>query len=159
PDPDNSKNPFAFEPDEGVHDIHMNQGNPPHSHDQDNGVWQDGGLLFEFPDGTFSAVFLAFQTQKWHTDEQTGNLLSGSPDLGPATTPPTAEPDGDVVIAAAVVNPVGPDEGGETVTLLNTTQRALNLSGWVLLDRLENRFPLSGTVKAGDSHVVAVSSP
>ena len=38
---------FHFEPGNGVHDIHMNQGNDP-SHKGDDGVWQDGGLILRF---------------------------------------------------------------------------------------------------------------
>ena len=39
---------FRFEPGNGVHDIHMNQGNDP-GHRSDDGVWQDGGLLLRSP--------------------------------------------------------------------------------------------------------------
>ena len=39
---------FGFRPGNGVHDIHMNQGNSKQFRG-DDGVWQDGGLLFEFP--------------------------------------------------------------------------------------------------------------
>ena len=39
---------FHFEPGNGVHDIHMNQGNDP-GHKGDDGVWQDGGLILRFP--------------------------------------------------------------------------------------------------------------
>ncbi len=34
---------------QGIHDIHMNQGNPPHNHAGDNGVWQDGAILMNLP--------------------------------------------------------------------------------------------------------------
>jgi uncharacterized protein YukJ len=48
----------------------MNQGNPPHSHDQDNGIWQDGALFAELPaENTWIAIFIAFQTQSWHTGD------------------------------------------------------------------------------------------
>ena len=39
---------FGFLPGAGIHDIHMNQGNDAR-HRGDDGVWQDGGLLFQFP--------------------------------------------------------------------------------------------------------------
>lgn len=56
---------------DGIHDIHMNQGNPPRYHDQDNGVWQDGAVFMNLPslDNTWIAVFIAFQTQNWDTDD------------------------------------------------------------------------------------------
>ncbi|SFS80859.1 YukJ family protein [Saccharopolyspora flava] len=60
---------FGFTPGAGVHNIHMNQGNSRQFQD-DDGTWQDGGLLLHFPDqNQWIAVFLAFQTQSWHTDD------------------------------------------------------------------------------------------
>jgi uncharacterized protein YukJ len=54
---------------DGIHDIHMNQGNPANNHGGDNGVWQDGALFIHLPaKGTWTAVFIAFQTQSWSTD-------------------------------------------------------------------------------------------
>jgi uncharacterized protein YukJ len=56
---------------DGIHDIHMNQGNPVTNHGGDNGVWQDGALLIHLPSkGTWTAVFLAFQTESWSTDSK-----------------------------------------------------------------------------------------
>jgi uncharacterized protein YukJ len=55
---------------DGIHDIHMNQGNPVQGgHSGDNGVWQDGALFIHLPSkGTWTAVFIAFQTESWNTD-------------------------------------------------------------------------------------------
>jgi uncharacterized protein YukJ len=54
---------------DGIHDIHMNQGNPANNHGGDNGVWQDGALLIHLPSkGTWTAVFIAFQTESWSMD-------------------------------------------------------------------------------------------
>jgi uncharacterized protein YukJ len=40
-------------------------------------VWQDGALL-HFPcDDHWAAVFLALQSQAWHTDDVTGHALEG----------------------------------------------------------------------------------
>ncbi|HEY7403593.1 MAG TPA: YukJ family protein [Candidatus Angelobacter sp.] len=61
---------------QGIHDIHMNQGNPRGNHDGDNGVWQDGGIFMSLPaTKTWIAVFIAFQTQSWDTDNKTGNAI------------------------------------------------------------------------------------
>jgi uncharacterized protein YukJ len=74
---------FGFLPGNGIHDIHMNQGNPSHPHDQDNGVYQDGALFVRFPrsagasESRWVAIFLKFQAQAWHTDDLTGNALPG----------------------------------------------------------------------------------
>ena len=75
-------NPFGINPEIGVHDIHMNQGNPPHNHDQDNGTFQDGGLLVHFsePNERWVAVFLAFQSQSFVASD------AGEPGLLPAAT-------------------------------------------------------------------------
>lgn len=60
---------FHFSPELGIHDIHMNQGNPVKgSFSRDNGIWQDGGILFE-SNGVWTAIFMAFLTQSWQTDE------------------------------------------------------------------------------------------
>ena len=53
---------------DGIHDIHMNQGNPTNNHGGDNGVWQDGAL-FVLVNGLMTAVFIAFQTESWMTDD------------------------------------------------------------------------------------------
>lgn len=56
-------------PSQGVHDIHMNQGNPKGSFYKDNGIYQDGALLFHFPrQGTWTGVFVAFQSESFKTD-------------------------------------------------------------------------------------------
>ena len=64
-------------PSEGTHDIHMNQGNPKGSFYKDNGVYQDGALLFYFPaqGGTWTGVFVAFQSESFKTDDKTGDPL------------------------------------------------------------------------------------
>ncbi len=61
----------------GIHDIHMNQGNPKTDHSGDNGIWQDGLLVFQMPAGNngagqWVAIYIAFQEQVWATDA-TGN--------------------------------------------------------------------------------------
>lgn len=54
---------------DGIHDIHMNQGNPLNSHGSDNGIWQDGALfVYLGATKSYTAVFIAFQTESWHTD-------------------------------------------------------------------------------------------
>jgi len=55
---------------DGIHDIHMNQGNPLDSFGADNGIWQDGALFIHLPaKNTWTAVFIAFQTESWQTDD------------------------------------------------------------------------------------------
>ncbi|HSU33120.1 MAG TPA: YukJ family protein [Bryobacteraceae bacterium] len=53
----------------GIHDIHMNQGNPADNHGADNGVWQDGAVFINLASkNRWMAIFIAFQSQAWHTD-------------------------------------------------------------------------------------------
>lgn len=137
---------FGFRPGNGIHDIHMNQGNDA-SHKGDDGVWQDGALMFHFPSTQqWVAVFLAFQSQAWHTDDQTGHALVD----GPA-------PDHLVRIVGALVNPLGPAPEQETVTLLNASPTDIDLSGWKIADRLKNKMALSGTVPSGAAITVKLS--
>jgi len=66
PEPEIADAEFGFLPGNGVHDVHMNQGNPPGRHTHDNGAWQDGALLAHFPrQREWTALFLAFQSQSW----------------------------------------------------------------------------------------------
>jgi uncharacterized protein YukJ len=124
---------FGFEPGNGVHDIHMNQGNSV-EFEGDDGVWQDGGLLLHFPGAEqWVAIFLAFQSQAWHTDDRTGHAIEG-PVLGPGNEPSGSEPDHTLRIIAALVNPVGPAPETETVTLLNPGTEPVDLAGWSLAD-------------------------
>jgi len=141
---------FGFRPGNGIHDIHMNQGNVG-QFVKDDGVWQDGGLLFHFPSidkveagvgaeiwpEQWVAVFLAFQSQCWHSDDQTGHRL---PECD-AIIPPKIE--SGVQIIAALVNPEGDDAGHETVTLINLTPGIVDLSGWFIADKNKNRSVIS----------------
>lgn len=145
---------FGFLPGNGIHDIHMNQGNTS-KWSSDDGVWQDGGLIFQFPriadeNGVevwpeqWVAIFLAFQSQAWHTDDQTGHKIDDNIIV--------ETKDNSIRIIAALVNPAGSDPGHETVTLLNTTPTPIDLNGWSLLDKNKNRSSLNGNkIEPGDS--------
>ncbi|MBV8694590.1 MAG: YukJ family protein [Chloroflexi bacterium] len=67
---------FNFLPGRGIHDIHMNQGNTSHWY-RDDGPWQDGALLIHFESqNVWVALFLAFQSQCFQTDDA-GHCLNG----------------------------------------------------------------------------------
>jgi uncharacterized protein YukJ len=140
---------FGFAPGNGIHDIHMNQGNSG-AFVADDGVWQDGGLLIHFPrPDQWVGIFLAFQSQAWHTDDTTGHAT----DL-------VVEPDRSISIVGALINPVGPAPEHETVTLLNSRPDAIDLTGWALLDRLKNRMLLPAqSVPAGETIRIVVQPP
>ncbi|WP_214102863.1 DUF2278 family protein [Acrocarpospora catenulata] len=141
---------FGFLPGNGVHDVHMNQGNSDRFR-RDDGVWQDGGLLLHFPgENRWIAIFLAFQSQAWHTDDTTGHAL---------VTAPSRPVPGDLPlrIAAALVNPVGPAPERETVTLLNASPDTLTLDGWRLADQAKRTLPLTGAIAAGETLRLSVA--
>jgi uncharacterized protein YukJ len=141
PEPTTRDTIFGFLPGNGIHDIHKNQGNSK-NFVNDDGVWQDGGLLFYQPSvNRWTAIFLAFQSQSWHTDDTTGHTIAGTGGGAPG--------DGPVRIAAALVNPMGGDQGKESVTLVNTTAADINLNGWSIANKNKQKFSLTGTIKAG----------
>lgn len=161
---------FGFMPGNGIHDIHMNQGNDA-SFIKDDGVYQDGALILHFPaQDQWIGIFLKFQSQTWHTDDKTGHRLtvpvSGPPaNTIPPPTPfqpgglPTPEsPDGAVRIVGALVNAIKSPEV-ETVTLLNTTIKAIDLAGWKLLDRDKNTMALQGVIPAGETLRITLVPP
>jgi uncharacterized protein YukJ len=156
PEPSTKDKIFNFLPGNGIHDIHMNQGNvSPFL--GDDGVWQDGGLLIQFPSTQqWVAIFLAFQSQAWHTDDRTGHTIAEIPTPGPGPQPSPTEPDLVVRIVGALVNPVGGAPEHETVTILNASPNQINLKGWQIADRLKNKHTLSGTLKAGATLAVTL---
>jgi len=161
---------FGFFPGNGVHDIHMNQGDLSGGFAQEDGLYQDGGLIAYLPSSDkYVAYFTKFQSESWHTDNETGHAIPGGDD-GVTTTGvntggggnpigPTGDPDGRVRIIAAMVNPVGVDADQETVTLLNTTAKTINLTGWALVDRAKEKTPLSGTILKGGTLLIPVTAP
>jgi uncharacterized protein YukJ len=160
PEADTPDKVFGFSPGNGVHDIHMNQGNAGRFV-EDDGVWQDGGLLLHYPGhDQWVGIFLAFQSQVWHTDDTTGHTDPGVPNPGPAPQPAPGEPDHVVRIVGALVNPVGPAPETETVTLLNASPTEVDLGGWFVLDRLKQRMVLAPQVlPAGDTTRIQLQPP
>jgi len=163
---------FGFLPGNGVHDIHMNQGNVG-QFVSDDGVYQDGAMLLHFPaQQQWVGVFLKFQSQAWHTHDETGHTIevptSGPPSDTPAPpspspfepggTPTPQMPDGAVRIVAALVNAMQSPEI-EFVTLLNTTNQAIDLTNWQLADRDKNKMKLSGRLAAGETVRIRLAPP
>ena len=143
---------FGFLPGNGVHDVHMNQGNSARFR-RDDGVRQDGGLLLHFAaESRWVAIFLAFQSQAWHTDDTTGHALEGARPRPQRGTEP-------VRVIAALVNPVGPAPEPETITLVNASPAAIDLTGWRIADRAQTTCPVpAGTLAAGAVRVVDLSN-
>ena len=142
---------FGFKPGNGVHDIHMNQGNSARFRG-DDGVWQDGGLLLRL-DGRWVGIFLAFQSQAWHTDDRTGHAIAApAPTPVPVPQPGPVSDATEIRILAAMVNPLGGSPERETVLLLNASPRAVDLTGWTLADRMKETCALPpGPLAAGQT--------
>lgn len=147
----------------GVHMIHMNQGD----RQTKNAKYQDGALLVDYADGRTSGLFIKFQNQAWHTDEQNGDPLEGPFVAPPIPVPPTGEvKPWDVVpetspyhlarIIGALVNPGGIDKGKETVTIFNTSGDVINLKGWKILDAQDREEPLAGTIRPAEALTVVL---
>jgi uncharacterized protein YukJ len=151
---------------QGLHDIHMNQGNAsPGQFAQDNGVFQDGGLILQFG-SRYVGLFLRFATQWLPTDNATGHRLpgaepipaGGSPAPGGGGGGPTPVTHPIVYIERALVNPVGDDAGKEVVVLGNTTTASVDLTGWSIVDKNNKAEALHGVqVPAGASCLVVLS--
>lgn len=62
---------------EGIHEVHMNQGSIG-QYEKSNGVYQDGCIFLEYPDKHWEAIFLAFQSQTWKTNDETGKSEGNS---------------------------------------------------------------------------------
>ena len=141
---------FGFRPGNGVHDIHMNQGNVERFR-RDDGVWQDGGLLLRFAD-RWVGIFLAFQSQAFHTDDATGHAIEGAP------PPPVVAEAASVAIVAAMVNPEGPSPEREAVLVLNASPRPVDLSGWQIADRVKRACAVpGGPLAAGETRTVPMT--
>jgi uncharacterized protein YukJ len=165
--PENQKEDqyFKFLPGNGVHLIHMNQGGA----GENNGTFHDGGLIFDFPkSNTNAALFLKFQNQKWHTDESDASPITNAPTVPVITIPatgtiepwPIIAPDSPYHLArivAAIVNPVAADPGKEFVTILNTTDRTLELANWQILDQLDHADTISGAIQPGETATFKLS--
>ena len=54
---------FGFSPEQGVHDVHMLQGDPPGPFTRDDRTHGDGALFFRFSDASVAALFIRFATQ------------------------------------------------------------------------------------------------
>ena len=141
----------------GIHQIHMNQGNPKSlPFFKENGVFQDGALFFHFrTQNKWIAFFSAFQSQSFHTND-----LDGSPiEQDNATTgaEPLADVKPSVKIIAALANPIGNDKGNEWVMLLNVTPNPVDVNNWSLKDRVKRGLPLNGIIQPGS--IMTVTFP
>ena len=152
---------FGFEPGNGVHLIHMNQGGA----GEHFGTYRDGALIVDFPGSEkASGLFIKFQNQIWHTDEVDASPLDGAPkvdeipipEIGPVHPWPVVADDSPYRLArivAAMVNPYDADQGREFVTLLNISDDVLDMQGWQILDREDRADTITGKLDPGHAKV------
>ena len=140
---------FGYTPDGpfGMHNIHMAQGDKPDlfPHGDETGLWGDGGcFLWDGASHRMTAVFLAFQSQKWHTDDH------GVPVEGVTVDePPTYDfSSGTGVVVQPPVRALEitslhrlPD-GSSNAVVANMTGQPLDMTGWSLLADVERRQAL-----------------
>ncbi|KAF7554675.1 hypothetical protein G7Z17_g2739 [Cylindrodendrum hubeiense] len=125
------------ENEEGVHDIHMNQGSRDTKYKEQvkrfsdsNATHQDGGIILEYPDH-WEAFLTAFSSQAMDSDPEKGEPIGKT--FGPSPPPPPPHPPTpDVAIVAAIINSAGPDgpNSPEEVHLRNKSGVAVSLKGW-----------------------------
>lgn len=141
---------FDFLPGRGIHNIHMNQGNAG-IFKKDDGVYQDGALLIHYPsENKWTAIFLAFQSQSWHTDDHTGHTLGNIPIDSDVPQGATDAFEGAIFIAGAIVKSGQDDEAAEeSVTLLNATDRPIDLTGWSIANKAKRKFLLEQIILPG----------
>lgn len=133
---------FGFHPGQGIHDIHMNQGNAGRWA-KDNGTYQDGGLLIHYPSThQWCAIFTAFQSQSFHTDD-TGNVLEVELD-----------DENKIYIISCLLNP---QQGNRNITLLNRTNEALNIDNWALVGHRGKSLSLDGVIMPGEFKTIGIS--
>jgi uncharacterized protein YukJ len=168
PEPGEQPNPRPIDHEfgtvQGVHDIHMNQGNPnPGPFAKDNGVFQDGGLILKFS-SRYVGLFLRFATQWLPTDNATGHRSPEAQQIHAGGSPlaggggPTLVTHPAVYIERALVNPDGDEPGKEVVVIGNTTVASVDLTGWSIVDKNNKVDVLSGVLlPAGESRRVVLS--
>lgn len=54
----------------GVHNVHLNQGDPVGPHQAENGIWQDGAVIIQLADGGVTIWQVKFNTQSLITNDQ-----------------------------------------------------------------------------------------
>jgi uncharacterized protein YukJ len=144
PEPGEQPNPRPIDREfhtvQGVHDIHLNQGNPnPGSVAKDNGVFQDGGLILRFG-------------SRYAQQIPPGGSIILDDDGQTLVTHPA------VYIERALVNPAGDEPGREVVVIGNTMVASVDLSGWSIVDKNNKADILSGLLlPAGESRRVVLS--
>ena len=122
----------------GLDNVHMAQGDPQAINVRlhENGVWHDGAcFVWDGRARRMTAIFLSFQSQGWHTNDN-GDLIYGATGAE-APAYDFSKGEGALIMPpprAARLTTVhrGPD-GACSVVLTNMTPAPLDLTGWTLI--------------------------
>ncbi|MCK5833429.1 DUF2278 family protein [bacterium] len=138
---------FGFDPSKTIQNVHQNQGSYV-KWSRENGVWQDGALFFYYPkDNLWTAVFVVFQSQSRHTDDATGFPIGPEPLPIPESYDDPEIPDiPEVYIMGATLHFDGNKPVEQKVTLLNVTDKPVDLDGFSIADLLMNKEVITKTI-------------
>ncbi len=100
---------------------------------------------------TFYPVFLRSISPPIFAPPIDKPVIITDPPVEEGPTQPTVQL-GAIRIIAALVNPAGPDQGLETVTLINLSGEKLVLNNWQIADRNDNRSSFSVEIDKGDTY-------
>jgi endonuclease YncB( thermonuclease family) len=115
-------------------------------------------LLDKLERGNLHDVIRASGDQIQLTSWPEDFVISPDPASPGTPTKPAPAATGDVLIVAALPDPVGVDRGHELLTLLNTTPAGIDLTGWNLVDAAGGKQPLTGTLDGGTVRQVGLGS-
>lgn len=129
---------FGETPAFGIDNTHMAQGDPPQINAKlhENGVWHDGAIfLISTNTDRVTAIFLAFQTQAWQTDDR-GNAMDGTTGFEAPRYDFKGGGLGNLVPAPAPLAELTslnrlPD-GTAKLVVANMSTKPLDVSGWKL---------------------------
>jgi uncharacterized protein YukJ len=146
----------------GLDNVHMTQGDPPAIDRRlhENGAWHDGAcFIWDERAHRMTGIFLAFQTQAWHTDEK------GAPIAGATGSEPPAY---DFANGLGAPLPVrrrvaeitsahrGPDRTG-AIVVTNMSASPIDLAGWSILIDAEKSIALPDAAPLAPAQTISVA--
>ena len=102
------------------------------------------------PEGARGRFIRSFYPDFQGTDQEGGGGETDEPpEMGDLYVNEVMD-DSPVVISSALPNPSGTDEGQEWVTLKNVSDESVDLSDWVLRDKMYREADIDGTIEPGE---------
>ncbi|BEH22860.1 branched-chain amino acid transport ATP-binding protein [Burkholderia pseudomallei] len=153
--PGQTNSVFGETPAFGIDNTHMAQGDPREIDAKlhENGAWHDGAIfLLSANTNRVTAIFLAFQTQAWQTDEN-GQAMDGTTGFEAPRYDFAGGGLGNIVPAPAPLAEFTslnrlPDGTGRLV-IANMSASPLDISGWVVTTPIASKDLPATTVQPG----------